>query len=793
MLKHLIVGVSFLSLTACGGGGDSGGGDILTDVGQSGGGGSNQQTFSSQELSVSTGLDQIRAAQGFARITGALGGAGTTIAIIDDGLDENHPEIVPNLVASFLINDAANGSGSHGTAVASVAAGATNNGGIMGVAYNAGIVGFQAGDVNPNDPSEIILDTDAVVTSINAASGGNARGTSDILNMSLGFNLSGPIALDNGNVLAAQPNSGSQAIEGALRRAAANGKLVVVSTGNDFNDRQDFEDSQGLPRDSVVDVGASFPAQSARDPGLANAMIAVMAVDGNNNRASFSNSCRGVENRCLAAPGTGFRVAVPGGGISDPVVNGTSYSAPLVSGAAAVVLGAFPGITAQDAGNRLLSTATDLGAAGTDVIFGRGLLNLDNALTPQGSLQVATGSSVDGSKVAVSGSGLSLGSALSLDGAGADLLGKVVALDDDNFPFGVDLSGSAAVQSRSTGLASFIASDDRRTSVVSTDLAEVTLSVADDPLRDDRYRAEFARSDGALKAEAEAPRMQMRTEVASGVDLFFGLNGSSAAETGLTSALPAVGGLFQPSAYLAPFDQLSGEQSGGGTTLALGEDTALSVAAFTSAEDRTTRQSVLQKVELRHKAAGDVEFRFGYGFMEESGGYLGSEASGAFGADSGGRSHYVDASVVAPLSERLSLFGGYTLGSTAASGGGASLLSGYTRLRSEAFGAGLSMTDVMSAGDGLSLMVGQPLRVASGSAELAVPVGRTETGGVLKERGRVDLSPAGREIAFEAVYDFGLDDAAQSLTSGTFLRLNPDHDPDANPDIGIGLTYKINF
>ena len=145
---------------------------------------------------------------------------------------------------------------------------------------------------------------------------------------------------------------------------------MVVAAGNERRDIPLLEDANDLPRGTIEDVGAVFPAAFAREPGLSNAVIVAVAVDGNNDLADFSNSCLGVENRCIAAPGVNFRGALPGGGTGN-IGSGTSYSAPLVSGAAAVVQAAFPGTSPREAGNRLLSTARDLGARGTDSTFGR--------------------------------------------------------------------------------------------------------------------------------------------------------------------------------------------------------------------------------------------------------------------------------------------------------------------------------------------------------------------------------------------------------------------------------------
>ena len=743
--------------------------------------------FRTKEYRNSTGLDQIKAADGYELVTGPQGGEGVTIAILDDGIDEDHPDLAPNLISSLLFGGATDIDSSHGTAVAGIAAGAADNGGIQGVAFNAGILAFQVGDVDPDDPDATLLDSDVIASAIEEATVRDA----DIINMSLGFSFSGPLLLSDGTLVAPVATVGSQTIEDSMRVAANAGKLMVVSAGNDFNDIPLIEELLDLEPGTIVDIGANFPAQSAADPELANAVIAAVAVNEDNELAFFSNSCRGVEERCMAAPGVDFQGALPGGGVGS-IGSGTSYSAPLISGAAAVVQAAFPGTTPQEAGNRLLSTATDLGTPGTDVLYGRGLLNLENALTPQGDLQIATSSSLDGSMAALTSSKLALGSAFALGGHGANLLSKAIALDADNFPFGIDLRGSADIRSRSTGLASFIAGSDRRTAKVSAAGLEATLSLAEDPWRDDPYRASFAPSDTALQQEDASPRFAMRSELVDGVDLFFGLNGSSVTEASVTNRITAGSGLFQPTAFFAPYDQLAGEQTGGGAAIALGENTDLHLSTFTSADKDLGREASMQKIELTHRTFGDVELRIGYGFVTEEGGYLGGETSGAFGGDSSGRSHYVDLSFLAPLSDRLALFGGYSYGVTNASGG-SGLVSDLSSLQSSAFGTGFSLVDLVSEGDGFSFMVGQPLRVSEGSAEVTVPVGRTETGEVLQESGKLDLSPSGREIAFEATYEFALESESHGLATGAFIRLNPDHDPDAKPDMGIGLKYTLNF
>ena len=65
---------------------------------------------------------------------------------------------------------------------------------------------------------------------------------------------------------------------------------------------------------------------------------------------------------------------------------GTSFAAPRVAGAAALVKQKFPSLTSAQIKQVLLQTADDLGSTGVDAIYGHGKLNVMNALSPQGKV-----------------------------------------------------------------------------------------------------------------------------------------------------------------------------------------------------------------------------------------------------------------------------------------------------------------------------------------------------------------------------------------------------------------------
>ena len=111
--------------------------------------------------------------------------------------------------------------------------------------------------------------------------------------------------------------------------------------------------------------------------------------------ASYSNKCGSVAmNFCITAPGTVFLplASVNAGStlqLADyESFNGTSAAAPVVSGIAALVYDAFPGMTGTQVRDTLISTATDIGSLGVDEIYGVGLVNAAKAVQGPGALSV---------------------------------------------------------------------------------------------------------------------------------------------------------------------------------------------------------------------------------------------------------------------------------------------------------------------------------------------------------------------------------------------------------------------
>jgi thermitase len=250
-------------------------------------------------------------------------GTGARIAVVDSGMDMNHPDLGTKVVAQK--NYVADGAGTrdlydHGTHVAGIVAALTNNG--MGVAGGCPACRLLIARVL-NDKG------DTTATRLVDGIDWSVENEADVINLS----LAGP---DNA------------AVERAVNSARANGTVVVAAAGN---------------------LGTTTPLY----PAAYEKVIAVSATNENDGLASTSSRGNWVD---LAAPGTSILSTRKGGGYG--VATGTSEAAPFVSALAGLL--ASEGKTASEIRQRMQSTATDLGAAGDDPKFGHGRINANRAV-----------------------------------------------------------------------------------------------------------------------------------------------------------------------------------------------------------------------------------------------------------------------------------------------------------------------------------------------------------------------------------------------------------------------------
>ena len=262
------------------------------------------------------------------------GSSGVVVAVLDTGVNIRHEDLVGRTVPGrdFVGGDAdpADENG-HGTAVAGViAAGAGNGRGIAGVGWNTRVM-----PVRVLDHTGAGSDAD-IADGIQFAVNGGAK----VINLSLGGSEDGAVLRD--------------AVAAALRA----GVVVVASAGNE---------------------PSAVPQYPSAYPGV----LAVGATDELGRLAYFSSYG---EHLALTAPGWGVLTLTwtdedHNGALDDySYADGTSFSAPIMAGVAALVRARFPSLTPAQVNARLASTARDSGPRGRDPFYGAGLVDAAAAL-----------------------------------------------------------------------------------------------------------------------------------------------------------------------------------------------------------------------------------------------------------------------------------------------------------------------------------------------------------------------------------------------------------------------------
>lgn len=173
-----------------------------------------------------------------------------------------------------------------------------------------------------------------------------------------------------------------------------------MQTGVDPDDRTVVVYSAGNETEEFSGLGADIPRYETHVRG---SQLAVMAVDHDGYHASYSNFCgplptdwdadRWGRHFCLAAPGTVNAAASWGWDLVYFGSIGTSFAAPVVSGALALLMEHFRGqLGNAEIVKRLVNTADNTGHYAQIEIYGAGLVDLRAALQPVGGLSTGTAS-----------------------------------------------------------------------------------------------------------------------------------------------------------------------------------------------------------------------------------------------------------------------------------------------------------------------------------------------------------------------------------------------------------------
>ncbi|HJZ93042.1 MAG TPA: S8 family peptidase, partial [Gemmataceae bacterium] len=283
----------------------------------------------------------------------STGTGDTVVAVIDTGIDYNHPDLAANIwtnpgeIPGNGIDDDGNGyrddvhgydfanndanpmdDNGHGTHVAGTIGAVGNNGiGIAGIDWHAKLMALKFLDAAGSGYM-----SDAV-RALNYAVASGAK----VVNNSYGGGGYDP------------------AMAAAINNARAHGVIVVAAAGNDGTNN---------------DTSPLYPANYAGDN-----VVTVAATDRTDHLASFSNFGRATVD--IAAPGVGIYSTLPNGKYG--TYSGTSMATPHVTGALALVWDAHPNWSYRQVIDAVLNGADRLTSL-TGMVATGGRLNLQNAI-----------------------------------------------------------------------------------------------------------------------------------------------------------------------------------------------------------------------------------------------------------------------------------------------------------------------------------------------------------------------------------------------------------------------------
>ncbi len=403
-------GVSTLLLTACGGGG-SGEQVASTPAPVSAPSAESPSTPVATPAAPDVDYDtaEYRASSGpsfhdaIAAYAAGANGAGIMVGIVDSGITDAAGEFagrISTLSRDFAGNGTYDDVGGHGTAVAEALAGARNGAHVQGMAWGATVLALRTDKPGTCGGSGCEHPSSAMAQAVDYAWRNGAR----VINISLGGEIN------------------SAELLAAVGRATTAGTIIVVAAGN-------------AKAGEAPSAAPNLLASSIANPQYGHGLVIVANSVGTNGLiSSFSNGARGFETRTLGALGDAVQTIDNKG--TDLLYTGTSFSAPQIAGAAALLAQAFPNLTSAQIVQLLLNTARDAGATGPDAIYGMGIMDVANAFAPQGRLSLA------GSPAPLSASGPSLLSAAMGDATPAGL--AAIILDSYRRPFRTDLASGMA-------------------------------------------------------------------------------------------------------------------------------------------------------------------------------------------------------------------------------------------------------------------------------------------------------------------------------------------------------------
>jgi len=684
-------------------------------------------------------------------------GEGIIVGVVDSGVNPALPEFSEKI--SSFSQDVAGSRGlgdedGHGTSVAAVILAARNNADIQGVAFGANLLALRTdtpGSCQSTGLSSGCSYADSnIARAIDVAIANRTR----VINLSFGG------------------STANSTLRDAINRATAAGIIIVVAAGNNAGaDPNGFAliANESLARGLVIVAGGVDAADQ----------IAIFSNGGSNRAGSTADhyvSALATDVRTINGEGA----AVLG--------TGTSYSAPAISGAVALLAHAFPNLTSAQIVTLLLTSARDLGVVGIDAIYGNGVVDLSAAFAARGPTSVA-GTTVPVSMLTNGTLSVAMGDA-SQNGL------STLVLDSLGRAYRAELSNSfSRAWSGGRLSAALGASGQTAAAPIGQGSTGLMLSVAG-------KHAHLGPSITSLLSLSERDRIQARalagwivTRLSGHVQVAGGVARSGTAlvnELDLRRAarfLMAEAGDEGLGFFNVPGFAGAARWAWRDWSLTLSADKG-DVLVWNPGYLRRYERAAYGSFSIGlARQAGPLLLDVNLRRVDESGTVLGARFGPMMGSP-GSVTHVAAVRATYAGSSRWRFSGRYQRGWTHVPAGG--VRPEADQLVSSSWALDAMRSHIWRSGDELALRVSQPLRVASGGFNLSLPTswdyGLSKAGYTPRYFG---LAPKGREVDAEILYSTPLSFGVASAS--LFARKDPGHYAQAPDDVGFAFRLGAAF
>ena len=596
------------------------------------------------------------------------------------------------------------------------------------------------------------------------------------------------IVSTDGIINLSDPNDYDDEFVTALQHAKSKDMVVVASTGNNIDNK-----SEPL----------YAPAVFANNDDVKGYIIAVGAVDKDNNTGSYSVNCGAQKEYCLVAFGgdsptesapidNSFYGAVSNiheefENINNSVTGdnnqkygyniGTSFSTPLVSGAVAVIRSAWPNLTAPQVVDLLFKTATDLGEKGVDDVYGHGALNLYEAVKAQGA------NSIVSSKNAMAGGYDRRESSIVVDPIFGDaftkniapLLSNAVFFDDYGRDYKANLNNSIYLKTAENPFTSqnFL-NNDFKSNIIplsfsgNKNLGLINLKFQNWNLRNKRsiidnfFQPQILNNSGFSFTQNNQNYKNLVLGFASNFDEVSDLSTNKDFSNNFLSS---------PKIMANPYQNFvsrnaNAQSTNGFNQTYLGFDLLKDKLKFlfSSQNSYSSRNLNFKTGEYNNKInnfnllfnLGKTNASLQFGRMGEFNNYfLNSKSLGAFSNIGNSKTDYTKITISKELFPDLTTIASYSEGNTSIAGNNLGIFRDFSNIKSRAFSIGLIKENFLKKGR-IGFMYNEPMRVYSGRVLIDIPVGLNSQGEVVRKSINGSLVPSGRQKDFEFLWSYRL-------------------------------------